>query len=46
MRVHNKALGMVLAAVLIASMLSFGVDYAVMALAPSIAWLFVGRAIG
>jgi DHA1 family tetracycline resistance protein-like MFS transporter len=31
--------------VLIASMLSFGVDYAVMALAPSVAWLFVGRAV-
>ncbi len=31
--------------VLIASMLSFGIDYAVMALAPSIAWLFLGRVI-
>ncbi len=31
--------------VLIASMLSFGVDYAVMALAPTVAWLFVGRAV-
>lgn len=31
--------------VLIASMLSFGVDYAVMAVAPTIAWLFVGRAV-
>ncbi len=31
--------------VLIASMLSFGVDYAVMALAPSVAWLFLGRAV-
>jgi len=31
--------------VLIASMLSFGADYAVMAAAPSVGWLFVGRAI-
>lgn len=31
--------------VLIASMLSFGLDYAVMAVAPSVAWLFVGRAV-
>lgn len=31
--------------VLIASMLSFGADYAVMALAPSVAWLFLGRAV-
>ncbi|WP_010187597.1 MFS transporter [Sphingomonas sp. PAMC 26605] len=31
--------------VLIASMLAFGVDYALMALAPTLAWLFVGRAI-
>lgn len=31
--------------VLLASMLSFGVDYALMAFAPSLAWLFLGRAI-
>ncbi|MES2095868.1 MAG: TCR/Tet family MFS transporter [Pseudomonadota bacterium] len=31
--------------VLIASMLAFGLDYAVMAWAPTIAWLFLGRAI-
>lgn len=31
--------------VLIASMLSFGIDYAVMAIAPGVAWLFLGRAI-
>ncbi len=31
--------------VLIASMLAFGVDYALMAMAPTLAWLFVGRAI-
>ena len=31
--------------VLIASMLAFAIDYALMALAPTIAWLFVGRAI-
>ena len=31
--------------VLIASMLSFGLDYVVMAVAPSVAWLFVGRAV-
>lgn len=29
--------------VLIASMLAFGVDYALMAVAPSLAWLFLGR---
>ena len=31
--------------VLIASMLAFGADYALMALAPTLAWLFLGRAI-
>ncbi len=31
--------------VLIASMLAFGIDYALMAWAPTIAWLFLGRAI-
>ena len=31
--------------VLIASMLAFGVDYALMAVAPTLAWLFLGRAI-
>ena len=31
--------------VLIASMLAFGADYALMAWAPTLAWLFVGRAI-
>lgn len=31
--------------VLIASMLAFGVDYAVMASAPTLAWLFLGRAV-
>lgn len=31
--------------VLIASMVSFGLDYAVMAIAPSVGWLFAGRAI-
>jgi DHA1 family tetracycline resistance protein-like MFS transporter len=31
--------------VLIASMLAFAVDYALMAAAPTLAWLFVGRAI-
>jgi len=31
--------------VLIASMLSFGADYAVMALSPTVAWLFLGRAV-
>lgn len=31
--------------VLIASMLSFGLDYALMAWAPTLAWLFLGRAI-
>ncbi|MFC3581548.1 MFS transporter [Sphingomonas hylomeconis] len=31
--------------VLIASMLSFGIDYALMAAAPSLAWLFLGRGI-
>lgn len=31
--------------VLLASMLAFGLDYAVMAFAPTIAWLFLGRAI-
>jgi DHA1 family tetracycline resistance protein-like MFS transporter len=31
--------------VLLASMLAFGVDYALMALAPTLAWLFLGRAI-
>jgi DHA1 family tetracycline resistance protein-like MFS transporter len=31
--------------VLIASMLSFGLDYGLMAWAPTIAWLFLGRAI-
>ena len=31
--------------VLIASMVSFGLDYAVMAVAPSVGWLFAGRAI-
>ncbi|WP_375398986.1 MFS transporter [uncultured Sphingomonas sp.] len=31
--------------VLIASMLSFGIDYALMAWAPTLAWLFLGRAI-
>jgi DHA1 family tetracycline resistance protein-like MFS transporter len=29
--------------VLIASMLAFGIDYALMALAPTLAWLFLGR---
>jgi len=31
--------------VLIASMLAFGIDYALMAIAPSLAWLFVGRTV-
>ena len=31
--------------VLIASMLAFGIDYALMAAAPSLAWLFLGRGI-
>ncbi|MEO8376019.1 MAG: MFS transporter, partial [Sphingomonas bacterium] len=31
--------------VLIASMLSFGIDYGLMAWAPTLAWLFLGRAI-
>ncbi len=31
--------------VLIASMLAFGMDYALMAWAPTLAWLFLGRAI-
>ena len=31
--------------VLIASMLAFGVDYALMAVAPSLAWLFLGRTV-
>ena len=31
--------------VLIASMLAFGVDYALMAIAPSLAWLFLGRTV-
>ncbi|MDH7973547.1 MFS transporter [Sphingomonas sp. AR_OL41] len=31
--------------VLIAAMLAFGIDYALMAWAPTLAWLFVGRAI-
>jgi DHA1 family tetracycline resistance protein-like MFS transporter len=31
--------------VLIASMLAFAVDYALMAVAPTLAWLFVGRAV-
>ncbi|WP_260598525.1 TCR/Tet family MFS transporter [Sphingomonas endolithica] len=31
--------------VLIASMLAFGIDYALMALAPTLAWLFLGRVI-
>ena len=31
--------------VLIASMLAFGIDYALMAWAPTLAWLFLGRAI-
>ncbi|MGY2732710.1 MFS transporter [Sphingomonas sp. UYP23] len=31
--------------VLVASMLAFGIDYALMALAPTLAWLFVGRAV-
>jgi DHA1 family tetracycline resistance protein-like MFS transporter len=31
--------------VLIASMLAFGIDYALMAMAPTLAWLFLGRAI-
>jgi len=31
--------------VLIASMLAFGLDYAVLAFAPNVAWLFLGRAI-
>ena len=31
--------------VLIASMLAFGADYALMAWAPTLAWLFLGRAI-
>jgi DHA1 family tetracycline resistance protein-like MFS transporter len=31
--------------ILIASMLAFGADYALMAVAPTLAWLFVGRAI-
>lgn len=31
--------------VMIASMLAFGADYALMAFAPTLAWLFVGRAV-
>jgi DHA1 family tetracycline resistance protein-like MFS transporter len=31
--------------ILLASLAAFGVDYAFMALAPSLAWLFIGRAI-
>ena len=31
--------------VLIASMLSFGIDYALMAFAPTLGWLFLGRAV-
>ena len=31
--------------VLLASMLAFGMDYALMAMAPTLAWLFLGRAI-
>src|SRR5690606_27264330 len=31
--------------VLLLSLLTFGIDYALMAFAPTIAWLFIGRAI-